>query len=176
MNTPSNIAAVTLGLRHIIQTKLPPKVEVSTLPPAQAGKFVKRSGRLARVNVTLYRVSANAAGRQLPAPRRDGTPAEPPGLPALDLHYLITVYGSASPAQEHSAERLLESVCRAIHQQPLLTPADLAAALPGAEAGWKLSALIVEAAWSPAEMQFLFSAMRADYRPTLPCLVTLSEG
>jgi hypothetical protein len=59
MSTPSCIAAATLGFRDLIQTAMPPGVEVSTQPAAQAEQFVERTGLLAGVNLVLYQVSAS---------------------------------------------------------------------------------------------------------------------
>ena len=176
MNMPSGIAAVTLGFRDLIKTAMPPKVEVSTLPPAKGQKFVRRAGLLARVNVALYRISTHAVGRNTPPSRRGSSAADEPQRPALDLRYLVTAYGTASPAQEHSTERLIEAAYGAIHRQPILTSADLASALPSA-AGTRpnISARITEEELPLADLALLFSAMRAEYRPTSAYVVALSE-
>ncbi len=177
MSTPSSIAAATLGFRDLIQTALPPGVEVSTQPPAQAEQFFERTGLLARVNLVLYQVSASP-GRSNAVPARHSSPAEeekPSG--GLDLLYLVTIYGSASPEEEHSTERLLEATYHAIYQKPILSSADLGSALPGTAGPLpSVMARIVPQSLSCAEVERLFSSMHAVYRPTLAYLVTLSES
>ena len=104
MSTPSNIAAVTIALRDLIQTAMPPQVGVSTLPPAQAEKFRTRAGILARVNVALYQVSPEHRLRNISRSSPGSSPAEEPPPAKLVLGYLITAYGKAAPEQEHSGQ------------------------------------------------------------------------
>jgi hypothetical protein len=174
VSAPSNIAAVTLGIQQLIIAAMPPKVEVSTLPPVKAQIRALGRGLLARVNVAFYQASADPTLRNSPPNKGTfGTTARQ--LPRPVLHYLITVYGTALPAQEQSTERLLEAAYGAIHSNPVLTFAALAQTLPDATGMQpNLTAAITEEALSPSDLELLFSAMRAEYRPTLAYRVRLS--
>lgn len=71
------------------------------------------------VNIYLYRVSPNSAlcNADLPTRRIDGTVSQIPRV-ALDLHYLLSFYGNEA---ELAPQRVLGSVVRALHAQPVLT-------------------------------------------------------
>ena len=71
------------------------------------------------MNVFLFEATTNAAFRNvdLPTRRSDGSLIQRPKV-ALDLHYLINFYGDEL---ELVPQRLLGSVARALHSQPLLT-------------------------------------------------------
>jgi hypothetical protein len=94
---------------------------VSTLRPDDASlQGAEASGK---VNIFLYQVTPNAAFRNadLPTRRADGSTAQRPQL-ALDLHYLITFYGSDSTL-EH--QRLLGATAINLHAYPALTRAEI---------------------------------------------------
>ena len=171
MTTPSNIAATTLALQKLVQTAMPPSVEVTTLTPALAGKFTAKTRSLARVNLALLRISESALVRNLPPARPGSGQLEPPVLP-LDLHYLVTAYGTAGPAEEHSVERLLEAVLRVVGRHPILTPAELQAALPDSTAPGNVS-LALESL-PPSELLNLFANCRAQWRPALTYLARMT--
>lgn len=164
MKTPSNIAATTLALRKLLLTAMPPRVEVTTLTPAVAGQFAATTKCPARVNLALLVISLSPDGRNLPPARLD--PAQP-GLPPMlaELHYLVTAYGAAEPAEEHSVERLLEAVLETLHRHPILTPAELQAALPGNSISENVR--ITLAASTESELLSLFADCRAECRPAL---------
>jgi len=75
------------------------------------------------ITVFLYQVTPNAALRNRDAVTRasDGTVLKKPQL-AVDLHYLISFFGSES---ELVPQRLLGAVAGALHEQPTLTRADI---------------------------------------------------
>lgn len=70
------------------------------------------------VNVYLYQVSANHSWRNadLPTRRGDSTMIQRPRA-ALDLHYLLTSYGDEKRLEP---QRVLGSVVRVLHAQPML--------------------------------------------------------
>lgn len=83
------------------------------------------------VNVYLYQISPNAAFRSFDAPTRDsqGDLVRKP-LIGLDLHYLLSFYGSDADLEP---QRCLGSVVQAIQTKPVLTATmirDLINALP----------------------------------------------
>ena len=177
MSTPSTIAAVTIALRNLVRAAVPAKVEVSTLPPAQAEKFRTRTSRLARVNVVFIQISTDATVRDPLPPHRDPLAVGEPPARSMVLRYLITVYGTASPEEEQSTERLIEAAYAAIHRKPVLTSADLVSALPGAAGiGATVTSRIIEEVLPFVDLASLFSAMNAEYRPSLVYAVTLSES
>jgi hypothetical protein len=164
MKTPSNIAVTTLALRELLLTAMPPCVEVTTLTPAVAEQFAGTTGCLARVNVSLLALFLPPHGKNLLPARRDpGQPELPPTL--AELHYLVTAYGTAGPAEEHSVERLLEAVLIMFYRHPILTPAELQAALPGHAATEDVKIML--AAPTDSELMSLFASCRAQLRPAL---------
>ena len=171
MTTPSNIAATTLALQKLVQTAMPPFVEVTTRTPALAEKFAPKTGSLARVNLALLRISESALIRNIPPARPGSGQHEPPVLP-LDLHYLVTAYGTTGPAEEHSVERLLEAVLRAIGRHPILTPAELQAALPDSTAPGNVSIALENL--SQSELLNLFANCRAQWCPALTYLARMA--
>jgi hypothetical protein len=72
-----------------------------------------------RVNLYLYQVIPNAAWRNadLPTRRGDGTLAQLPQA-ALNLHYLLTLYGDENKLQP---QRLLGRTVSLLHARPVLT-------------------------------------------------------
>lgn len=176
MSTPSTIAAVTLAMRKIVADALPRNVEVSSLPPSVCvGEQKEQSGRPARVGVMLCRVTESAAIRRSPP---GGETAKDRCLLALELYYLISFQSSASPDEEDSKERLLEAVYVAFHEEPVLSPAKLAAALPaGVPPARNCTGLISSYTLTlEAEMHLGFSALHAEGRPALLYLVRLIES
>ena len=71
------------------------------------------------VNIFLYHVSPNPAGRNLDLPHRNGN-GDLTRRPrtALDLHFLLSFYGSDTGLVTH---RLLGRVVQTLHAQPVLT-------------------------------------------------------
>jgi len=142
MSNSLAISAVTLTLRHLIDTALQEAVPATT--PAE----VKPSGSIQvttlpldkardkdangnQVNLFLYLTALNAAWRNQDLPRqaRPGEISSPPL--ALDLYYLITAY--AENNNELTSEFLLARAMRAMHDNALLMPVDLSSALAASE-------------------------------------------
>jgi hypothetical protein len=115
------IATVTEALRRLLQTA----VDTADVSGAEA-KTVRPSGNGTTdglpdkgVNAYLYQVSPNAAWRNADLPTRgvDGHMRQRPQA-ALDLHYLLSFYGNDG---DFEPQRLLGSVVRDLHAQPLLS-------------------------------------------------------
>jgi hypothetical protein len=71
------------------------------------------------VNLYLYQVTHSAAWRNADLPTRSGTgELRQRPVAGLDLHYLLTFYGNQS---ELEPERLLGTVVRTLHAQPVLS-------------------------------------------------------
>jgi hypothetical protein len=89
------------------------------------GKGAGKKGPL--VNIYLYRVTPNAAYRNvdLPTRRPDGSIANTP-LAALDLHYLLTFHGNDDKLEP---QRMLGAVATTLEAQPLLSTQNIQAAV-----------------------------------------------
>jgi len=140
-----------------------------------------------QVNLFLHQVTHNAGWRnvELPSVDADGkTRLKNPPL-ALDLHYLLTAYGSA----DWQAEALLGYGLMMLHENPVLTRDDIKHALnnltspslpnfPAALAASGLAEQIEMIKITPSplgreEMAWLWTALKADYRPTFPFQVSV---
>ena len=120
------IATVTAALQQIISEGVlndVPGTNIMTIRPDDAAG----ANSDPRINIFLYQASTNTAFRNadLPTRRSDGTLARRPQA-ALDLHYLFTFYGEETRLEP---QRLLGSVVKTLHAQPLLTPERIQAAI-----------------------------------------------
>jgi hypothetical protein len=112
------IATVSATLSRIlndaVSTDVPGSTVTTARPDSGAG-----GAPVTGVNLFLYQVMANAAGRNadLPTRRDDGTVVQRPRA-ALDLHYLLSFTGREN---ELEPQRLLGSVARTLHAQPVLS-------------------------------------------------------
>jgi len=146
-----------------------------------------------QVNLFLHQVTPNAAWRNLGLPvlAADGrTPLRNPPL-ALDLHYLLTAYGT----QNFEAEALLGYALQALHLNPVMTRDDIRTALnalinlnpappndnnalDGSLAKAGLADQVEMLKITPAtlgreEVAWLWTALKSDYRPTFPFQVSV---
>ncbi len=141
-----------------------------------------------QVNVFLHQVTHNVGWRNvgLPSLGADGqTLLKSPPL-ALDLHYLLTAYGSS----DWQAEALLGYALLMLHQNPVLARSDISAALkalptsnPSNPLSTQLGASgladqfemikITPSTLGREELAWLWTALKADYRPTFPFQVSV---
>jgi hypothetical protein len=138
-----------------------------------------------QVNVFLHQVTQNAAWRNvdLPSTGPDGsTRLSNPPL-ALDLHYLLTAYAS----EDTQAEALLGYAILMMHENPVwprdqvqialnnLPPSNpLATALAGCGLADQIELLkITPATLGREEIAWLWTALKADFRPTFAFDVTV---
>ena len=137
------------------------------------------------VNVFLHQVTHNASWRNVgfPSLGSDGaTPLHNPPL-ALDLHYLLTAYGS----EDTQAEALLGYAVLMLHENPTLPRAQIRAALGNLPTTNPLASVlgssgladqlemikITPSTLGREEMAWLWTALKADYRPTYPFQVSV---
>jgi hypothetical protein len=138
-----------------------------------------------QVNLFLHQVTHNRGWRNdfLPSAGADGRTriANPPL--ALDLHYLLTAYGS----ENWQAEALLGFALLMLHENPILTRNDIRTAISSLPVANPLSTALISAGLAdqiellkitPAtlgreEMAWLWTALKADYRPTFPFQVSV---
>lgn len=189
-NAPLALAGVTAVLQHYLGEVFPSAelggdVKVSAVAPdiiqASANNGQEKRG----VNLFLHQVTINAAYRnvEMPSVASDGVTRLSNQPLALDLHYLLTAY-----AQDDSlAEALLGIAVFFLHQNPVIRRADITDALTHltgpqstyppayatalADCGLSDQAEMIKI--SPAtlgreEMAWLWTALKADYRPTFP--------
>jgi hypothetical protein len=122
MSGPLAIAAVTAGLKDLLNNGLLDhdlsvvgSFSVTSSPPDRIATGAEEPNRL---NLFLYQISANPGWRNVGMPARDGNGARLSNPPlALDLHYLLTAYGS----QDLNAEILLGYAMQLLHENPLLS-------------------------------------------------------
>ena len=147
-----------------------------------------------KVNLFLHQVTFNAAWRNmgLPSLAADGvTQLKNPPL-ALDLHYLLTVYAS----EDCQAEALLGYALQFIHESPVLPRAQIRSVLANLTSpankefpsptnpvfspvslsgiGDQIEMIkITPETLGREEMAWLWTALKADYRPTFPFQVSV---
>jgi hypothetical protein len=165
-----NTVTVTAKAPDILQTEI---------TAAGAGMYV---------NLFLHQVTHNAAWRnvELPSLAADGsTRLSSPPL-ALDLHYLMTAYGT----DNWEAEALLGYAVLMLHDYPVFARADITTALNSLHGKYPLNPLstaltttgvaeqiemlkVTPETLGREEIAWIWSALKADYRPSYPFLVSL---
>jgi len=126
MSSPLAIAAVTAALKDLLNDGLlnhdlssVGSFSVTALPPDRVSTGQNEPNQL---NLFLYQVTPNIGWRNVGLPSRDGNGVRLSSAPlALDLHYLLTAYGS----QDLNAEILLGYAMQLLHETPVLTRAQL---------------------------------------------------
>jgi hypothetical protein len=116
------VATVTAALKQTVQDALDADVPGAK---AQVGRPEGNVDHDAApvVNVFLYQATPNANGRNAFLPSHDGGGRRRgPSVAALDLHYILSFYGSASG---YAPELLLGCVVRALESKPLITAATI---------------------------------------------------
>jgi uncharacterized protein DUF4255 len=140
------------------------------------------------VNLFMHQVTPNAAWRnqQMPTVGPDGATRLSNQPLALDLHYLITAYGR----DDWHAEALLGLALLMLHENPVLTRNDIRNAITQLPAKYGSNSLsgqfsdvgladqiemlkITPATLGREEMAWLWTALKADYRPTFPFQVSV---
>jgi hypothetical protein len=171
---------------HDVAAAVGAAINVRALPPDRLQSVV--TDATPTLNVFLYNVTPNTGWRnhELPVRNPRGDVVRPPLL-ALDLHYLVTAFGF----DDLQAEILLGFAMRTLHENPILTRAQITRALspaPPVSGGLPatLEALdrsgladqieqvkIIENYLSTEEMTRIWTAMQTQYRPTTAYLVSV---
>lgn len=120
------VAAVTATLAQLLETVVGADVAGATITTVRP-EASHAAGANASVNIFLYHVAPNPHWRDddLPTRRGDGSLAQRARF-ACDLHYLLTFHGDELRLEP---QRLLGSVVRTLHSQPVLTRTMIAAAV-----------------------------------------------
>ena len=188
MSNALAIASVTAVLKDLLNNGIIDhqlsgavgEVAVSALPPDRV--LIPGQSETSRINLFLYQVTPNTAWRNAALPSHDpgGTRVSNPPL-ALDLHYLVTTYGSA----EFHSEILLGYALQLLHEHPVLTrdairralapvsPVDGSMLPPPLDtlSASELADQVEQIRLSPRpmnpeEMSRLWAAIQSNYRPT----------
>ena len=197
MSSALGMSGVSAGLQYdltnlygsaSVSPSFPSPVTVSAKAPDIVQESFTSGGAECQVNLFLHQVTHNVGWRNqdLPSVGPDGaTRLSNPPL-ALDLHYLLTAYGS----ENWEAEALLGYALQMLHENPVLTRHDINHAIAGLttlDPGNPLSTQLVPVGLAdqiemlkitPAtlgreEMAWLWTALKADYRPTFPFQVSV---
>jgi Pvc16 N-terminal domain len=121
------IATVTATIQRTLQEAVQADVAGATVSTVRPSEGDNTNLPTTGVNLFLYQVGPNPSWRNadLPTRRNGGELAQRPQA-ALDLHYLFSFYGG-EPALE--PQRLLGSTVAFLHSQPLITRAQIEAAV-----------------------------------------------
>src|SRR5918999_65428 len=192
MSSPLAIGAVSAVLRNLLDNGLvdvgSPLGSVAVTAVAPDTIKLDEVDAPPSLNLFLYRTTPNQGWHDAGLPRFDtnGTRLSNPPL-ALNLHYLLTAYGSA----DFQAEILLGYAMHLLHERPVLDRAAVRRALDPSPLGPSIlppefQALVasdladqIEAVtvtpepMDTEEMSRLWSAIQAHYRPTSSYLVSL---
>lgn len=192
MSSPLAIGAVSAVLRNLLDNGLvdigPPLGSVKVTAVAPDTIKVDDPNAPPSVNLFLYRTSPNAGWREVDLPARDanGTRISNPPL-ALNLHYLVTAYGTG----DFQAEILLGYAMHLLHERPVLDRAAIRRALDPSPLGASIlppafqaltasdladqveAVTVTQEPLDTEEMSRLWSAMQAHYRPTAGYLVSV---
>ena len=194
MSGPLAIAAVTAALKDLLNDGILNhndlsgigSVSVTALPPDRISTGQTEPNQL---NLFLYQVTPNVGWRNADLPARDSSGARITNPPlALDLHYMLTAYGS----QDLNAEVLLGYAMQLLHETTMLTRDKLRTVLAtpspvdgtmvpgifGSLSAIDLADQVEMIKISPVflgseELTKLWTAMQARFRPTMGYLVSV---
>jgi hypothetical protein len=191
MSTAYAIAAVSAVIRNLLDTTLKAQdinavlgttVTVSALPPDRVNPTAGTDPD--QLNLFLHGVVENQGWRNLGLPTRNsaGDRVDRPPL-ALDLHYMLTAFGS----QDLFAEALLGHGMQVLHEVPFLTRQAITDALQltGSSTNFDqalnvslLANQIEQIKISPAPLTLgdisqLWTALQGRYRPTASYIATV---
>ena len=121
------IATVTRALGDLVRTAAKVGVDAAEVSYVRPGSTPAPASP--GVNVFLYGVTPNAALRNsdLPTRRSGGALAQRTAV-VLDLHYLLTFYGTES---DFEPQRMMGAVARALAHEPMLTRGRIESILAG---------------------------------------------
>ena len=203
MSNALALAGVTAVLQYYLEalyssagvsSNFPSAVTVSCLAPDQVKKLIEvgKAENENQVNIFLHQVTHNAAWRNVDFASKSSDGTTRTGNPplALNLHYLLTVYGSAS----WQSEALLGFALMMLYEAPVLTRNDITSAISeitnplsqfystntlnssldttGIEDQIELMKITPES-MSREELAWLWTALKADYRTTFPFQVSV---
>lgn len=179
MSNSLAIAAVTATLRNLLDTRINASVvDDPSTDPGLAGTGVTtkaldkaRTGNGNQVNLFLYQTATNAAwqNRDLPQQTKPNEQGRPPL--ALELHYLVTAYGTGDDDQ--LGHRLLGRSMSVLYDHAVLGPSEIQAALAGNDLANQVERVrIAPLALSVEEISKLWTVFQAPYRISAAYLIS----
>jgi hypothetical protein len=161
MSNSLAIATITAALRNLLMavTVEIPDATITTKSPRKARNDSHGGSQL---NIFLYQTAVNAAWQ-----KKQGSGqlqlGELESLPlALNLYYAIAAYGRND--DDILSHRLLGKAMSILHEHPLLTPAEIKAALPGNDLHEQVEQIrITPQPLSPEDLSRLWSIFQAPY-------------
>ncbi len=172
MSSTLALAAATLALKNRLQLAVDRdglNATVTSRPPDKARGNITGN----QLNLFLYDLAISAAWRNAAAPRQlpggESISASPLGLSA---RYLLSAY--AQDDEDELAHRLLGSALLSLHDQPLLSAAELKTALPESDLWAQTEHVrITPHPISGDELSKWWTVFQAPYRPTFAYEVTV---
>jgi hypothetical protein len=156
------IAAVTSTLRNLITAGAQDigGATVTVQPPDKARGILTTN----QINLFLYQALPNAAYRNMDLPGR-ANPGESGSPPmALNLYYLLTVFGSDND-DDVEAHRLLGRAMSVLHDHPLLGRQEILNAVPGSDLADQIERIrFTLQPLSVSDIFQLWSGFQANYR------------
>ncbi|MEH2436090.1 MAG: DUF4255 domain-containing protein [Nostoc sp.] len=132
MSNALAIAAVTITLRHLLQQRFDVEssggITVTTRPLDKVRDNTVSSGD--QVNLFLYDTQINPAWRNMDIPSQVKPGETGHQLLPLNLYYLLTAYAQNDDFPEPTSHRLLGVAMSVFNDHPMITSADIRAALP----------------------------------------------
>jgi len=193
MSSALAIAAVTASLKDLLNDGLLnndlSNVGSFSVGAAPLDRIATGDKEPNQLNLFLYQVTANLGWRNADLPGRDtqGNRVSNPPL-ALDLHYMLSAYGSA----DFNAEILLGYAMQLLHENPILTRDQIRTSIgtPATVDGSILPSVfgtlvaldladqvemikISPVFLSTEDLSKMWTAMQARYRPTMAYLVSV---
>jgi hypothetical protein len=190
MSNALAISGVTAVLEYLLTSVYSSSGLGSVAVSAKAPDLVQASlasgsDSALQVNLFLHQVTYNAAWRNIGQPSvgaNGSTRLKNPPL-ALDLHYLLTAYAS----EDCEAEALLGYAIQLMHETPVLPRSQIPFGLVSLPSTNPVSSLlgssglanqiemikITPATLGREELAWLWTALKADYRPTFPFQVSV---
>jgi hypothetical protein len=192
VSSPLAIGAVSAVLRNLLDNGLinvgAPLAPVRVTAVAPDTIDLDDPDAPPSLNLFLYRTSRNQGWAEFGLPSYDGNGSRLTNPPlALNLHYLLTAYGSA----DFQAEILLGYAMHLLHERPVLDRAAIRTALDPSPLGASIlppafqaltaadladqleQITVTDEPMDTEEMSRLWSAVQSHYRPTTGYLVSV---
>ena len=176
MSTAKAIAAVTATMRSLLEKQVPivddglSELKVTVGPPDLTRKCISSS----QINLFLYQVVTNTAwaNQDLPVQVRPGETAPPPL--SLNLHFLLTVYGSGETDNDALSLRVLGGAMIVLHSHALLGRQEIADAMPDTELDRQIERVrITSLPIGVEELSKLWTIFQTPYRTSVAYEVTV---
>lgn len=176
MSNALAIAAVTATLRTLLEQQINQAALVPGFTPVTTHPLdrARSNNEGNQVNLLLYHVETNAGWRNQDLPRqvKPGEVGTPPL--ALNLYYLVTVYGRDDDHPDALSHRLLGKAMAVLHDHPLLGADEIRLALPNNDLHEQPERIrITPQPFSLEEQSKLWGMFQTQYRMSVAYQVTV---